>query len=297
MDIYHWPILAAAAGAFASVYGAFAKFDADQSDENRKFTSDWLLGLKADDRQWSNSFKEIFTSIFGERHFSLKCFFRSVALTAALLACFWVYFFITNYPFPDFPVSHDNPVEMIRFLLPTIMNTLFIAIVADYLSLWKTRIVLTRLNLFNNGIIAILIVILDALATLVIYAIIFTMTSAYRYDSIMSIEDEPSFIGYITKTFIQVIVSELWPSLNLDPEFIQTQYTDPFRLLYLAPLFTSAWVWVYLLVAYGMRAVNHIPPLLGVLSKVLDVKSHPVKSIGYIAGLASAIIVGLFSFV
>ena len=58
-------------------------------------------------------------------------------------------------------------------------------------------------------------------------------------------------------------------------------------------LLTSAWLWVYLIVAYGMRAMSQVPPLLNRLSKVLDFSGHPVRSIGYVAAAVSAIIVGV----
>jgi hypothetical protein len=79
MDIfgYHIPGLIGVGATFGSVYGAFAKFDADQSEENRQFVREWLLGLKVDDQQWARFFKELFTRVFGDRHLSWKCFGRS----------------------------------------------------------------------------------------------------------------------------------------------------------------------------------------------------------------------------
>jgi hypothetical protein len=63
MDVfgYHIPSLAVVAAAFSSVYAAFAKFDADQSDKNRQFVRQWLLGLKVDDGQWAQFFQELFS--------------------------------------------------------------------------------------------------------------------------------------------------------------------------------------------------------------------------------------------
>ena len=67
MDVfgYHIPSLAVVAAAFSSVYAAFAKFDADQSDKNRQFVRQWLLGLKVDDGQWAQFFQELFSKAFG----------------------------------------------------------------------------------------------------------------------------------------------------------------------------------------------------------------------------------------
>jgi len=59
MDVlgYHQPGLVGLGAVFAAVYGAFAKFDGDQSEENRKFVRDWLLGLKVDAGRWASFFQ------------------------------------------------------------------------------------------------------------------------------------------------------------------------------------------------------------------------------------------------
>jgi hypothetical protein len=69
------------------------------------------------------------------------------------------------------------------------------------------------------------------------------------------------------------------------------------RMLFLAPLLTSAWLWVYLVVAYGMRLASHLPSWLRPLSKVMDFEHHPVRTIGYVAATVSAAIVGAMTFV
>src|SRR6476620_318485 len=96
MDIldYHIPSLVGAGAAFTSVYAAFAKFDADQSDKNRAFVREWLLGMKVDDRSWEYFFNELFARIFGGRHLSAKCIRRSASFSALLLtAIFATYIF------------------------------------------------------------------------------------------------------------------------------------------------------------------------------------------------------------
>ena len=68
-------------------------------------------------------------------------------------------------------------------------------------------------------------------------------------------------------------------------------------LLYAVALLTSAWLWVYLIVAYGMRAVSHLPSWVKLLSKVTDFDNHPVRSIGYVTAAVSAVIVAIVTLV
>jgi hypothetical protein len=279
MDILgvHIPSLVGAGAAFTSVYAAFAKFDADQSEDNRKFVRAWLLGLQVDDRRWGTFFTEIFTRIFGARHFSLKCLLRSAALSTSLLAILWGYWIarfgsdalLTQLQSPYWPLG------LVIFVGPP-------ALVADYLSLWKTRALLTRSHLFANALATAAIVIGDAFATIVIFIVIF---NAFLL-SLAALAGQNDVLEHWQTNLTGTITFALsWPRIDKSSGGFA-------RLTLLAPLLTSAWLWLYLTVAYLMRAASHLPHWLRPLSKVLDVDGHPVRSIGYVAATVSAVVVG-----
>jgi hypothetical protein len=83
-----------ASGTFAAVYAAFARFDGDQSDSNRQFVRNWIIGMKPDERRWSQFFHELFSSLFGARHFSLKCLTRSILLSVVLISFLSINFYV-----------------------------------------------------------------------------------------------------------------------------------------------------------------------------------------------------------
>jgi hypothetical protein len=279
---YHLPGLLGVGAAFASVYGAFAKFDADQSDENRKFVREWLLSPKADDRQWARFFKELFTKVFGERHLSAKCIGRSVSLSVALLTAIWMYWYVK---YGRMSLEKGAPISIL-VVRPVVWTML--AVVADYLSLWKTRMLLTRSNLFDNGLTAMAIVVGDALATIIILlALISVPYLAALWLADLPYQLRQMFIDEITD-YIHLAFS--WPHLEDSLKGFK-------RMLFLAPLFTSAWLWVYLIVAYGMRGLSRLPSWLRPLSKVMDFENHPVRTIGYVAATVSAAIVGMITLV
>ena len=136
---YHLPSLVGVGAAFAAVYGAFAKFDNDQSEKNRKFVRDWLTGLKVDDRSWNQFFHELFSKFFGIRHLSLKCLRRSFLLSAFLMIGIFTFLYLKV---PDFFNVQGLFNRMVVF-----SPLLIIAGIADYFSLWKTQILLTNANL------------------------------------------------------------------------------------------------------------------------------------------------------
>jgi hypothetical protein len=276
---YHIPSVIGVGAAFTSVYAAFAKFDADQSDENRKFVREWLLGLRVDDRRWAQFFKELFTKIFGERHLSAKCFRRSASLTAALLVAIWTYAYIKEgqEAVTELRQSYGVPSDMPGVLLFAMagLGWMIFAIFADYLSLWKTRTLLTRPNLLSSGPTGMAVVVGDALATIVIF---------------LTIVIVPNYtVAFLTHDDVQIA--------DLVAGMTDTIADSITRALLFAPLFTSAWLWVYLIVAYAMRLATHLPSWLRPLSKVMDFEHHPVRTIGYVAASVSAVIVGIMTVV
>jgi hypothetical protein len=237
MDVfgYHIPSLAVVAAAFSSVYAAFAKFDADQSDKNRQFVRQWLLGLKVDDGQWAQFFQELFSKAFGAKHLSLKCMGRSALLSAGILAAIWIPWLLhgTNGRFEE------------RAYIPVVLGyVVFIGMAVDYLSLWKTRILLTKARLLGNGLSALAVIVGDAIATRALTVATF-------------LSPEPVLVENSKFTELIYEWTFSWPHL---PEIHDLIWGPPpgtridyFDLALLAPLFTSAWRWVYLLVAYATR--------------------------------------------
>jgi hypothetical protein len=112
---YHIPGLVSVGGTFTSVLAAFAKFDADQSDQNRTFVREWLLGLKVDDRHWAEFFRGLFAKAFGDRRLSVKCVRRSALLSISLCAAIWTYGYFSQFKHLDtFP-------GMAVYLLTTVL--------------------------------------------------------------------------------------------------------------------------------------------------------------------------------
>jgi hypothetical protein len=264
---YHLPSILAAVIAFVAVLAAFARFDKQQSDDTRHFARDWLLGLKVDNRKWKQFFEELFARFFGPRHLSWKCASRSFLLSVVLLIAIYALRKVT-WDWPKFRGFNDP-------FFSTTAVALIGAVIVNYLSLWKTRFLLTRVGSLRNAFVAAAIVIGDFLATTVIFAAFYYLV----------------FIDL----FIPLFVHFQCPDCDREITFIRLlmghEQRLPFRYLYSAALLTSAWLWVYLIVAYGMRVVNSFPSLLKATSKIMDFQEHPARTIGYVAATMSAVIV------
>jgi hypothetical protein len=284
MDIlgFHLPGLTAVVATFTAVYGAFARFDGDQSDENRQFVRSWLLGLKVKPEGWQSVFTEIFSKFFGPKHWSLKCLMRSLLLT------FFVILVLSLMYGPGAKETwsgtqwHATRVgglssgvsDFFRFL-PLAILPFLSACFADYFSLWKTRFFLTRKALLNNPVTAIGVVLIDAVATLAILYL--------------------AWILLLVADLVILAISDI--DLTLVIEGKRDPGDQPNIYLLLATLFTSAWLWIYLIVLYGMRIVSYVPAGLMALSKVMDFEKHPMRTVGYIVAAICAVVVAIGAFV
>ena len=144
----HIPTLGSAAATFGAVYATFARFDRVQSRNNRRFVSRWLKGLTLPrDETWNDFFLELFTYLFGPRHLSLRC-----AVTSVLLSIFLVTLILAVTGF----LSQETVVVKYGLWMPLIITPedkrriavylVVVGCVCDYLSLWKTRFLLTRVR-------------------------------------------------------------------------------------------------------------------------------------------------------
>lgn len=284
MDIvgYHIPGLAAATAAFSAVYGAFAVFDKDQSDDNRKFVRDWLFGLKVDTASWNQFFEELFSRSFGSKHRSIKCVTRSFMLSASIIIGIFLLVIVRRI----FVFGETDALSWRAFSgLGLILS---VGCVADYFSLWKTRFLLTKFSSFRSGFAAVAVVIGDFVATFLILLLSWFIFSWFFGAALLFAGGE-----YNWQTFLSSAL--LWMH-QLFSVFLQGPSFDiPLWPVFVAGFLTSAWLWIYLMVAYGMRGLGFLLRWLTPLSKITDLENHPVRTIGYVAAAVSAVVVGVIS--
>jgi len=263
--------LTAIAGAFAAVHRTFVIVDSEQSEENRKFVRDWLLGLTVDDKKWVEFFDGLFAKFFGQSHFSFKCITRSFLLSVVLIAATFLLWYASFKTAPGFDLT-------------TFIVAFIVGCIADYLSLGKTRAILTNMRGFARNWNMVTIVVVDAIATALIYIVVLT-------SSLM-------VVGWLRGD-----APSLWEALRwvvrmiAIPQDDQYNLAHPFRALLLVALLTSAWLWVYLIAAQAIRTFGLLPTYLKPLSKVLDFENHPVRTIGYGAATVSAFVVAIITII
>jgi hypothetical protein len=287
MDIggVHVPSLLTSSAAFGAVWGTFAKFDRMQSRTNRRFVGRWLLSLKGPERNWNAFFAELFTKFFGRVHLSWKCVFRSITLTLILVGALFVFSFGSVGIFP--PLLMAVPVFSATFI-------------NDYVSLGKTRFLLTRIGTTDKLGVMVGVVVVDFLATTILYLffMIIFFVLFIILPPIISGEEKITSIGQIKFLVgLSTIQGQTWFDAFFDTGY---KTTDPFaasfyRRLYEIALLTSAWLWVYIIAAQLLRVIRFMPRFFRWYSKIADLQEHPVRAIGFVAGVLSFVIVGLWN--
>ena len=277
MDFAGWqlPGVLSAGATFTSVYAAFARLDRIQSRANRQFVSRWLLGLKTNGTDWRVFFVEVFGRFFGRKHLSWRCVIASFGLSVLLVSVVVLISFLRTV----------DPVTQVENLVDfgVIAAT---ACIADYASLGKTRLLLTSRLLQGKGAAFLLLVVAaDFVATTLCY--LFVLSALVVLALLMSGRRGWNELPDIFLLWFKTLAGDVRQNWRSGASF--------FELSYAAALLTSAWLWAYMVAAALWRAVASLPNVLRNLGKVVDMHEHPIRSLGFVASVISAGVVGLFS--
>jgi hypothetical protein len=153
--------------------------------------------------------------------------------------------------------------------------------IGDYFSLWKTRFLLVKIASFKSAGSAFGLVIGDIGLTILIY-----LASVISVGVVGSL-----FFLLIGQNDLAGIFAILPVGAVVEFAYgnIHRGEVVPIWELLPAALLTSAWLWVYLVVAYGLRGMNRASPIFRFLTQIFDLQDHPVRSIGYVAAALSAV--------
>jgi hypothetical protein len=265
-----------------TVLGVFELGERFASQRAKDALSKWLLTFdvrKA--KSLPDGTLELFERIFGERHFSLKCFVRSAAFSLSAMAFIAILFILID---PNFAfVLKDILFKGNSFLpygeWPALLLWLPWSILIDYMSLFKTRFilrVLIRMRQKNNLVLSAILGI-DFLVYKLIFVIGFTILSTALIDAI-TLGD--------------------WPSLDADTIILETPIemfnlhtaAGTFSIYFWAGFAPSIWMWLYILALFVTRGLLRSEKLVNWLRWGLDVEKNPFRSIGAVAAALAFIV-------
>src|SRR5262249_16977233 len=159
-----------------SVLGVFELGERFASQRAKDDLSKWLLTFDVQKaKALPDGTQELFERIFGERHFSLKCFVRSAAFSLGAITFITILRLLIA-PEDVLSEASDSNLAVVIF----IALWLTWSIIIGYFSLFKTRVILgltIRTQLRSVGVIAILV--MDFIFYLIIFFVGSTLVSIF----------------------------------------------------------------------------------------------------------------------
>lgn len=230
------------------------KLESVSSVEAKESLTTWLSIVQPG--QWleklSERFTNAFDSIFGEKHFSWKCFRRSSfasIIAVAITICIWIAI-RPNQLQESFDKFGTGFIVGFYFGISIITNS-----IPDYLSLLETRVAINYLKT-NSKFNVSLILILDFLATILIASIPIIL--------IEILADKNMFLSAIKlSTFAE-------GKVNLGIFFYST-------------FFTSIWLWLFLFSGFILRMSPLINTAMSGARHSLNIQEKPFLSIATIS--------------
>jgi len=242
-----------------SVLGVFELGERFASQRAKDALANWLLSF--DVRKATalpEGTQELFERIFGERHFSLKCFVRSAAFSLGAMAFVSLLLLLIS---PKYFLSLHIMSKRGDWLLVALWVPW--SIFVDYISLLKTRVILRIITRMRprNRVVAIAILVLDYL----LYCVIFDIGVKVIWWAWT--EDDAKLLG-----------SWMWP-----PRFFFFPSQVRFFIFFWSGFAPSIWMWLYVFALVVTLTLLRSEKLITWLRWALDVEKNPFRSIGAVA--------------
>jgi hypothetical protein len=260
---------------------AFEWFDDGLSDSSREALTRWLKNMPTDSRfeSWAVVFPRLIDRVFGKRALSVKFFFRSfVASTFAVSMVALIANRHLRY------AREDTAISLVSVTLLAVVSNF----IPDYASLLISRAIVrlmakkpsparvAALLLADTGLTTIV-----ALASTLFACIISYVHAIYQFSGSLS------SVG----SFVEVAksgVGQMFPDLG----WLTFDIRDPYYwigVFFYGPFFTSVWVWLYVLSAVLIKALNRARFLWGRVLPFLDIDKKPLMAMGKVAGLLAGV--------
>jgi hypothetical protein len=254
-----------------SVLGLFELGERFASQRAKDALSKWLLTFDVQKaKALPDGTQQLFERIFGERHFSLKCLFRSVVFSSGAMIFIAILWFL---------ITARGILFIFSNVFFVTLGTLWLcwSIIIDYFSLLKTRIILQIMtgSQLRTVVGAIATLSMDLLIYLIIYTIGITIVCSVAYDILLQL---PMPSGWLLNSVVSSVVGlirrPLSPLMSSDPIFFT---------IFWAGFAPSLWMWLYLAALFVTRALIRSEKLITWLRWGLDVEKNPFRSIGAVA--------------
>jgi hypothetical protein len=270
--------LMAWAGTTGGLWFLFEQAEKALGEESRLKVVHWLgeVRFQASLESIPDQFAVLFDRVFGERHFSVKCFARSsVASTVVVMAMAIVVLGWTGTP----------------YYVPTLFQAwLIIAlnVIPDFVSLLETRWALRWMDSTGRVVVVLL---LDVVVTAAISAFAFLALNF----GIAVIQGSPVIDALPLGRALTMVWTQpttfVWAASGQTLDTIGPEIGP--AVYFWSAFFTSIWLWLYAASVLLSRLLLRMNKGVGFLLKVSDVEKQPFRSMGFVSVIITSVIFAL----
>jgi hypothetical protein len=223
----------------------------------------WLIGVRVGQKlePWPKTFAKVFDRVFGQEHFSWKCFLRScVASNAVAMLSLLFTLFHPNVIFPnDKNVPRIMPLHSDYW--PLLASVIVTNALPDYLSLLETRGVIRRLN--RDGMKDMRWLLFEDM--FITFALCVCAT-------------------YIGGSLLET--SQFSGAANV----LDAAHANFVTLWMIPAFFTSIWLWLYVTSGFLLKAARRFDTGFQWFNRKFDIEKRPLQAIGLVSGAIVAVL-------
>lgn len=242
-----------AAGLAASVTGGMVLVLNLLNPKRKEDIAIWLLGAPSD-KDWSDRFCALFDAIFGDRHFTLRCFSRSAVASLLSVVVIWAL------------MGSAETLDLRAKETLTLENALLIAlavnVLVDYLSILQTRFLLGQLHRLQSGVLQFAVLLIDLV-----------LSGALIWVALWLLMRSPLYAGGL---------ASFGETLGM---------FSPLSVFFFSTFFTSFWSWVFVLSTWILRLIRRLDLgyWLDVERKPIAILSAITGAVVFIGALSAAV--------
>jgi hypothetical protein len=280
-SLINWTPWIDGASVVAVAYGvakAFEWFDGLISDESRVALWMYMADVPSDERidAWGQVFPQLIDRVFGSKALSWKFFYRSCL--ASLLAVLIVAFIFSRTGIfsnlGEFALIKDGYSTPLKFNLTLLLTSSFTTAlvtncIPDYFSLIITRMFIQYIAKNATAFRTMIILVVDAVLSVVLML--------------------PIVETYVLLLNIHADVREAEYGIFYDNVISMLTLHDLFGIFIYAALFTSAWLWIYVLSIFSIKITHNVRFVWVRIMPYLDIEKKPMQAIGRIAGIMAGV--------
>ncbi|NIR86336.1 hypothetical protein GWO13_01720, partial [Candidatus Bathyarchaeota archaeon] len=227
------------------IYKLFEKGDDLINDDAKQQLKSWILRLKPTEKMqnWPSTFAHWFDRVFGEKHLSWRCFFRScLASLVAVVLVTLVWAALRPQELRLILKGFWLAPSMLKLTQNILFYFLVLNLLPDYVSLLETRYMIKLMAKSNSVIRHITLLVLDAVVTMFIAAVLPLLLALF---SVSMVSAQP--------ISLQTYLAEVLP---LTSNSLIIGFGAPFlAICFYTAFLTSVWIWLYALSAVLLKVL------------------------------------------